>query len=439
MQTPLTTDPPPDLPRGRRRPRGREVVVVGEGAICGLGADAAAIWAALCAGRSAVGPVRQWDLPGRAEQLAAEIADYDANSLVADRKTLKLVRRSHVLGLHAGAAAIAAAGFLAQRSVAGDAAAFNDASGIFVGAGGGAFQDQYDYLPLLAVAQGDLRRFGRELAHAVNPMWLLQTLPNNVLCHLGIQSGFTGAHACIVNHSISGVQALGEALEALRDGTVARAVAVAHQAPIEPQTLEGFAALGLLSSDTVRPFDRGRDGCLLGEGGAALALEPADAARARGANVLGRLRGSAAVTEGEGLFEVRADGDGLVRAIDLALTDAECAAADIGLIVAHGNGTRASDASEAAALRSLFGDGMPPVTSFKWATGHLLAAAGLLDTLLALAALRDRVVPGIATLREPDPACALPVSCRAQEPRGDLALVLSRGFAGTNAAVVVER
>jgi 3-oxoacyl-[acyl-carrier-protein] synthase-1 len=126
-------------------------------------------------------------------------------------------------------------------------------------------------------------------------------------------------------------------------------------------------------------------------------------------------------------------------AIELALSEACRTPDDVGMVVAHGNGTRASDASEASALRSIFGDGGPPTTSFKWATGHLLAAAGLLDTVLALAALRARTVPGIATLRELDPACGgLAVSRGAQRPRSDIGLVLSRGFAGTNAALVVR-
>ena len=416
------------------------VVVTGAGAICGLGRDPATIWGALCGGRSALGPIRQWDTSGWTRCRAAEIADYDARQLVADRKSLKLVRRTHVLGLYAAAQAVEQAGFLAERAAlpADRAGAFNERSGIYVGAGGGAYQDQYDYLPLLARCDADLERFGRELEQTVTPMWLLQTLPNNVLCHLGIQTGFTGAHACIVNHSTSGVLAIAEAAAALREGTIDRAVAVAHEAPIEPQTIEGFAALGLLAAEAVRPFDRDRDGCLLGEGAAALALERADAAATRGAPILGEILGTAMVSEGGALLDVQADGDGLARAIALACVDAGCQPDAIGMIVAHGNGTRASDASEAAALRCVFGDAIPPTTSFKWATGHLLAAAGTLDALLALAALRAREVPGIATLRERDAACPLPVSREPQIPRSDVGLVLSRGFAGTNAALLLR-
>ena len=109
------------------------------------------------------------------------------------------------------------------------------------------------------------------------------------------------------------------------------------------------------------------------------------------------------------------------------------------MIVAHGNGTRASDASEAAAIRRIFGSGAPPVTAFKWVFGHLTAASGSMDAVLALLSLRHGVVPGIGTLRELDPACApLPVSTAPQSPRSDVALVLSRGFAGMNAALLLR-
>jgi 3-oxoacyl-[acyl-carrier-protein] synthase-1 len=203
--------------------------------------------------------------------------------------------------------------------------------------------------------------------------------------------------------------------------------------------LQGYATLGLLARTAVRPFDAQRDGCVLGEGGAALALEPLAAARARGATVLGEVLGSGAAGEACGVFDVRPDGDGLIRAIHAALNDAGCLPRDVGLIVAHGNGTRASDASEAAALRQVFGVAVPPLTAFKWALGHLLSAAAPLEALLALRALRDGAAPGIATLDGVDPACAgLPVSRRAQPLRGDRALILSRGFAGTDAALVVR-
>jgi len=232
--------------------------------------------------------------------------------------------------------------------------------------------------------------------------------------------------------------AVAEAAAGLRDGEADRAVAVAHHAPVEPEYLLHFYRLGLLAADAVRPFDVGRDGSILGEGAAAFVLESAAAADARGAPILGEYLGSGCVTEGEGLLPVRVDGDGLTRAIAAALDDAGIGAGDVGLIVAHANGTQQSDRSEACAIHRIFGAQPPPVTAFKWAFGHTLAAAGLLEAVVALQALAHGEVPGIPTLRDPDPACAVPVSAAPQTPRSDVALVLSRGFAGTNAALLLR-
>jgi 3-oxoacyl-(acyl-carrier-protein) synthase len=136
---------------------------------------------------------------------------------------------------------------------------------------------------------------------------------------------------------------------------------------------------------------------------------------------------------------VRDDGDGLLRAIRAALADAGLKPAQVGLIVAHGNGTPNSDRSEARALAEAFGSDLPPVTGFKWAFGHLLAAAGLIDAVLAIAALRAGTVPGIAGLGALDAdAPMLPLKPDAQEPRGDVALVISRGFGSTNAACLLR-
>jgi 3-oxoacyl-[acyl-carrier-protein] synthase-1 len=200
-----------------------------------------------------------------------------------------------------------------------------------------------------------------------------------------------------------------------------------------------YHRIGVMARDQLRPFDVARDGSLFGEGAGALALETEASARARNAPVIGEFVGGGYACEAEGLTAIREDGDGLARAIELALADAGLSPADVGMIVAHGNGTRQSDRSEAAAIRRVFGDRAPPITAFKWAIGHLIAAAGIVETVLALAALRAAAVPGIATLASLDPECAgLPLSATAQKPRSPLALIASRGFAGTNAALLIR-
>ncbi|MFO1323910.1 MAG: beta-ketoacyl synthase N-terminal-like domain-containing protein [Burkholderiales bacterium] len=418
-----------------------DVVITGSGAICAAGRTPADILATLRAGTSAIGPITLWDTANWPVRLAGEIADFNPRDMVDDRKLIKLIRRTDLVGLYAAGRALEQSGIVAARDALppAEAATYSDRSGVIVGSGGGNFENQYDYFPLLTEARGSMPAFGRELSGVVNPMWLLRTLPNNVLGHLGIKYGLKGTNACITSHSIGGLLAVSEAFEALRAGEADRVVAVGHETPIEPQMVLYYHRVGLIASEALRPFDAARDGSQFGEGAGALVLETAASARARGARVLGRVLGSGNATEGTGLLAIRDDGEGLARAIGQALDDAGLAAADVGMIVAHANGTRASDASEAAAIRRVFGASPPPVTGFKWAFGHLIAAAGIVEAVVALAALEAGEVPGIATLRTLDPACApLPVSTCAQAPRSNVALILCRGFAGTNAALLLR-
>ncbi len=213
-------------------------------------------------------------------RIAAEMPDFNPRALVEDRKLHKLIRRSDMFGLYAASQAIDASAIHvgAQRRGWRSHAAFNDRSGLYVGSGGGAYMSQYEYFPLMSEAGGELPAFGRDLGNEVNPMWLLRTLPNNVLCHVGIKYGLKGTNACITNHSAGGTLAVIEAAEALRQGEADRAVAIGHDAPIEPQMVLYYHQCGLLAPDTIRPFDVRRSGSVFGEGAGALALETEDAA-----------------------------------------------------------------------------------------------------------------------------------------------------------------
>ena len=417
------------------------IVITGNSAICGAGQDPSSIVDALLEGHSALAPIAGWDVQTCVGKLAAEVKDYNGGKLLGDRKLLKLVRRSDVFGIYAGTQAIEQAGLPAWRETLSEAAAnaYADQTGCYVGSGGGAFEVNYDFFPLMAETGGSLPKFGQELSSMVNPMWLLRSLPNNVLCHVSIRNQLKGPNGCITNHTTSGVLAVIESAWALREGDAQRVVAIGHDAPIEPQTLLYLDKVGLISDDLLRPFDERHNGCLLGEGAASLVLETEASARERGATVLGEYLGGGDASEGEGIFNVREDGDGLSRAIECALADAGLKPADVGMIVAHANGTQGSDGSEAAALLRVFGVDMPPVTGFKWSIGHLFAASGAIDVALGLEACRRNVVPGIATLDQLAPSCAgLNVSKQNRPARSDVVLVLCRGFAGTNAAVLMR-
>ena len=417
------------------------ILITGTGAVCGAGKTPEAILEAVCEGHSAIHPIEQWDTTGWPTVVAAEIAGFNAREMVEDRKLHKLIRRTDLVGLYAAGRAIDEAGLLSFREGLdeGDAATFSDRTGVWVGSGSGNYENQYDFFPLITVAGDDMNAFGRELGNVVNPMWLLRSLPNNVLGHVAIKYGLKGSNACITNHACSGSLAVIETFEALRNGEADRGVAVGHDTPIEPQMVLFYSRLGIMSTGALKPFDATRDGSLFGEGAGSLVLETEASAAARGAKVLGEVLGTGYASEGMNLLAVREDGDGLVRAIRAALADAGLEPKDVGMIVAHGNGTVANDASEAAAIRTVFGADIPPITAFKWAIGHLISAAGIVETTLALAALKAGVVPGIRPLEHIDPACAgLPLSAQPQTPRSDVALVLCRGFASTNAALLVR-
>ncbi len=417
------------------------IVITATGAVCSSGRNPRDILAGVRAGASTIARIQQWDVTGWPTTTAGEIANFNAREMVDDRKLHKLIRRTDLLGLYAAGRAIDDAGLATHRdTLAPDAAAiYSDRTGVYVGSGSGNFENQYDYFPLLATAKGSLPEFGRELANTVNPMWLLRSLPNNVLGHIGIKYGLKGSNACITSHSCSGALAVIEGMEALRNGEADRVVAVGHDAPIEPQMVLYYYRLGLIASETLRPFDAARDGSVFGEGAGALVLETERSATERHASILGEVLGGGYVSEATGLLAINDDGDGLARAIAAALADAKLDARDVGMIVAHANGTRASDASEAAAIRRVFGNDAPPVTGFKWAFGHLIAAAGILEATVALAALAEGVVPGVATLRELDPDCAgVPISAKPQAPRSKVAMILCRGFGGTDAALLVR-
>ena len=330
------------------------ILITGSGAVCGAGKSRDEIASAVREGRSAIKPITQWDTTDWPVGVGAEIADFNAREFVPDRKLHKFIRRTDMLGIFAGTQAIERAGFVAHRgTLAADAAAtYSDRSGVYVGSGGGAYNTQYEYFPLMTEAKHDLERFGAELGNVVNPMWLLRTLPNNVLCHVGINHNLKGSNACITNHSCGGTLAVIESMEALRTDEADRAVAIGHDALIEPQMVLYYHRCGLMAEDTIRPFDRRRSGSLFGEGAGALVLETEASAAARNARVMGEVLGGGHVSEGTGLLAIRDDGDGLARAIGDALHDARIGPADIGMVVAHDPPTSAWSSRTATARAS---------------------------------------------------------------------------------------
>ena len=269
-------------------------------------------------------------------------------------------------------------------------------------------------------------------------MWLLRILPNNVLAYTGITYGFKGENHNIVNHAASGMQAILEAYHAIRHGRASRAVVVAYDIPIELQGLFYYEHLGVLSPRHLRPFDTQHDGTLLAEGAAALVLESEFSLNERGARPWAEIVSGQLATEGSGLFSVDQSGECLGALLQAAV--ATRPVSDFGFVVAHGNGNPASDVSEARAILQWSQGDVVPVTAFKWAMGHTVCASGLMDTVLAVRALRQRCVPGIATLQHLASECDGLDASNTTRPmlRGDHALLINRGFGGINVALVMK-
>lgn len=419
--------------------RNDRIVVTGSGIVCGAGASVETVWSVLESGESAISEITGWDPSNWPVKLGCPVAESNRD-LVPERKLHKSISRTDMFGIYAGERAIEQSGLIEYRDTLPEdkKPAFNDRSGIIVGSGGGDLRSNYDFLPLMTESGGDLRQFGAQLNSKVTPMWLLRNLPNNVLCHVGIRAQFKGTNACITNQIAGGLMSVAEAAESIWYGEADRCVAIGHDTILEPETVFYYDKLGLMSRGLPRPFDVSRDGIVLGEGSGAVTLEKAGDAETRGATVLGEILGHGAVTEATGVTEIADTGDGVARAVRLSLENAGVGPSEIGMICAHGNGTPASDSSEAKGLREVFGEDMPPVTSMKWAYGHIIGAAGIADLVMTLESLRRKVVPGIGTLDQIDPVIGdFPVSGDTRPTTSDLGLVVSRGFGGMNVALVV--
>lgn len=417
-----------------------KIVFTGSGIVCGAGAEVAEVWSVLESGETAVRPYTQWDGEKWPVKVAAEVKQTN-RELVSDRKLHKTISRTDMFGIYAAEKAMEHARILEYRDslAATEQDGFNDRTGLIVGSGGGNYTSNYDYLPLMTEAKGSLHGFGKELSNQVTPMWLLQNLPNNVLCHVGIRGQLKGTNACITNQCASGIMAVAESASAIWNGEADRVVAAGHDSPFEPEMVYYYHKLGLMSPEAPRPFDRDRSGTVFGEGAAALVLEKEAEAKARGAEILGEFLGFGCCTEADGILDLSPDGDGVSRAIAGALDDAGLSPSDIDMICAHGNGTPASDLTESIGIRGIFGESIPPVTGFKWAYGHLIAASGIADLVMTLEALKRETLPGIATLREVDAAMgAFPATRESRTLTGRNALVICRGFGGMNVVVAVR-
>jgi len=419
----------------------QRVVITGYSALSAAGHDMEQHWQALIKGESKIGQCKAHDLSTWTNQLAGEISDFDWNRSLPDRKLLKVISKQDVMGLYAAISAANQSGltpFLAdamQQDIS-----LCDRTAVFVGSPGNKYFQQYDFLNLVAQSQANMQYFAEHLFEEVHPMWLLRILPNNVLAYAGIQLGCKGVNHNFTNHVVGGMQALIEAYWAIQTGQADRALVIAYDMN-EPQARLYYEQLGVLSTTQLAPFDKRHDGTVLAEGAAAIVLESEASAKQRQVHPLAELLGGRATTEGNGLFSLSDDGKPLAQLMQKTLTQMGLYNYDINMLVAHGNGNHKSDDSEAKAIEAVYGVKGVPVTAFKSLMGHTLCASGIMDVALATRCLQEKTIPAIINCQEAASQCQqidLATQSRPLTQSQPMAMVVNRGFAGMNAAVVVK-
>ncbi|WFE41667.1 beta-ketoacyl-ACP synthase II [Micromonospora sp. WMMD998] len=403
-----------------------DVVVTGLGATTPLGGDVASTWDAMLAGRSGVGPLTQeWagQLPVRiAAQLAVEPSE------VLDRVKLRRLDRSEAIALIAARQAWADAGLA-------DAGPDPERLAVSVGSGiGGA---------TTLLAQDDILEASGP--RRVSPHTVPMLMPNGPAAWVGLELGAkAGVHA-VASACATGAEAISLGLDLIRAGRADVVVAGGTEAVIHPLPIAGFASMRAMSTRNddperaSRPWDQGRDGFVLGEGAGVVVLERADHAAARGARVYARLAGAGITSDAYDIVQPHAEGEGAVRAIARALADADLPGRDIVHVNAHATSTPVGDMLEIGALRQAVGDHVL-LTATKSMTGHLLGAAGALESIATILSIRDGVVPPTINLDDPDDGLNLDVAAhKARHLEIPAALNNAFGFGGHNVALVFTR
>ncbi|MFP4173095.1 MAG: beta-ketoacyl-ACP synthase II [Candidatus Hydrogenedentota bacterium] len=403
------------------------VVVTGTGVVSPVGNDTETFWKSICEGRPGIRRIDYFDPSELPSQIAGQ-----TEHCVPPGMTSKDIRRSDQYSVWALCSALQA---WEQAGVDLDK---EDPMrcGVTMGSGiGGLF-----------TFQEQMNRFLEGGARRVSPLTIPKLLANIGSGEVAIRLGLQGPNEAVVSACATGAQSIGDAAMAIRNGRADVMVAGGAEASIVPFGMASFSAMKALScrndepERASRPFDRDRDGFVMGEGGGALVLESEEHARKRGAEILGEIAGMADTCDAYHITAPRPDGSCASGAMRLALEDANVEPSAIGYFNAHGTSTKLNDAAETLALKTVFGEAMPPVSSTKSMIGHLLGAAGAVEALACLLAVRDGVLPPSINYDTPDPECDINiVANEAREARIDFAMSNSLGFGGHNSSLVIAR
>ncbi|GAB4237312.1 MAG: beta-ketoacyl-ACP synthase II [Acidobacteriota bacterium] len=408
----------------------RRVVVTGLGLVSPVGLDVPSSWEALVAGRSGIGPITRFDVTEFPSRIAGEIKDFDPLNFL-DKKTVRKVDRFITYAIAAGDEAARMARLETGK-------VDRNRIGVFIGSGIGGFE----------TIEREHRKFLEEGPRKISPFFIPASIINEAAGYVSIRLNAAGPNVATVTACAAGAHAIGEAFKIIERGEADVMVAGGAEAAITPMGVGGFAAMKALSTRNdeptraSRPFDRDRDGFVVGEGAGILILEELEHALRRDVEILAEIVGFGQSGDAFHITAPPEDGEGAARAMQAALDDAGLSPAAIGYINAHGTSTPANDPIETRAIKKVFGEHAYrlAVSSTKSMTGHLLGAAGGLEAVVAVLALRHGILPPTINLENPDPECDLdyvPNQARAVEV--EAAMSNSFGFGGTNVALVFRR
>jgi 3-oxoacyl-[acyl-carrier-protein] synthase II len=405
----------------------RRVVVTGLGVVTSIGHDVASFWSSLVAGKIGVDRVSLFDPSSFACQIGAEVRNWDVNQLMDPKEARRNDRYTH-FGFVAAKQAVADAGLDMARED-------GDKVGVIIGSGIGGMHTYETQLKIL------YDRGPRK----VSPFTFPSLIGNMCSGLVAIELGARGPNFGMVSACATGTHSLGEAAHAIRRGDADVMVAGGSEAAITPFAYASFCSMKAMSTrnddprGASRPFDKNRDGFIMGEGAGILVLESLEHARGRGARIYCELAGYAATCDAYHITQPDPDGKGLSMAMRRTLDSAGLASGDVDYINAHGTSTPYNDKFETLAIKKVFGDyaRQLPISSTKSMTGHLLGAAGGIESVVCVKTIEKGVVPPTMNLDEPDPDCDLDyVPNAAREVKVRTVLSNNLGFGGQNASIV---
>jgi 3-oxoacyl-[acyl-carrier-protein] synthase II len=410
----------------------RRVVVTGIGLVCGVGKTAPEVWEGLLAGRSGMAEIKAFDLTGHAVRFAAEVKDFDPLVFIDKKEARKMGRFIHF--------AIAAADEAMKHSGLVVTPEISDRFGVHIGSGIGGFDViEREHSAMLA---GGPRK--------ISPFFIPGSIVNLAAGHVSIRFNAKGPNEATATACTSSAHSIGDAFRIIQRGDADAMIAGGTEAAITPMGVGGFAAMKALSTrnedpeHACRPFDKDRDGFVVGEGAGILIMEELEFAKARGANILAEVIGYGMSADAFHMTGMAPEGEGCRRAMAAAIKVAGISPDQIDYVNAHATSTPLGDALESQAIENVFGDRAKNhellVSSTKSMTGHLLGGAGGLEAGITILAMQHQIAPPTMNIVELDPACRLNyVPNKPQAAKIDYALSNSFGFGGTNGSLVFKR